>query len=194
MSDTIYTIGHSTYPIDKFIGLLQRHDITAVADVRSTPYSRFNPQYNKESLKTSLLDNGIHYVFLGDELGARSKDASVYENGRVSYHKLAQTSLFRRGLERLREGMRNYTIAMMCAEKEPLHCHRTILVSRELERCGINVAHILEDGSLEMNRDAIARLRRELKLPEDMFRRDAELADDAYDAQEKKIAYVIQQK
>ena len=86
----IYTIGHSNHPIDRFIALLQQHGIDAVGDVRSTPYSRFNPQFSKEKLQAALANAGIRYVFLGEELGARSKDPSCYdETGRVSYAKLA---------------------------------------------------------------------------------------------------------
>lgn len=167
------------------------NNITAVVDVRSTPYSRFNPQFNKEPLKKSLLDNGIQYVFLGEELGARSKDPDMYDHGRVSYSKLVQSNLFRCGLDRIEEGMSSYNIAMMCAEKEPLNCHRMILVTPQLEMRGITVTHILEDGSQELNGNTVARLRKELKLPEvDMFRSNAELADEAYAEQEKKIAYV----
>src|ERR1700730_12916411 len=102
----IYTIGHSKHPIERFVALLQQHGIDALADVRSTPYSRFNPQFNREKLQASLAAAGIRYVFLGEELGARSKDASCYdEEGRVSYAKLAQTAPFRAGIERLLTGM-----------------------------------------------------------------------------------------
>jgi uncharacterized protein (DUF488 family) len=86
----IYTIGHSTQPADRFIELLRRHDIEAVADVRSTPYSRLNPQFNREHIKSLLKEAGIAYAFLGEELGARSKDPAVYRNGRIDYDLLAQ--------------------------------------------------------------------------------------------------------
>jgi uncharacterized protein (DUF488 family) len=99
----IYTIGHSNHPIERFIALLRRHEITAVADVRSTPYSRFNPQFSREPLKRSLTDAAIHYVYLGEELGARSKDRACYDAGRVNFHKLAQTELHDAALARLRE-------------------------------------------------------------------------------------------
>jgi uncharacterized protein (DUF488 family) len=188
----IYTIGHSNHPIDRFIALLQQHGIDAVADVRSTPYSRFNPQFRKERLDTALADAGIRYVFLGDELGARSKDPACYdEKGRVSYARLAATDLFRGGIERLLTGMRNHRIALMCAEREPLDCHRTILVARELERAGVPITHILADGSLEPHRHAMERLASNLKLAEtDLFRTADELIEDAYDKQGAQIAYV----
>jgi uncharacterized protein (DUF488 family) len=188
----IYTIGHSNHPIDRFIALLQQHGIRAVADVRSTPYSRFNPQFRKERLQAALADAGIRYVFLGEELGARSKDPACYEEGgRVSYLRLAATDLFRRGIERLLTGMQNHRIAIMCAEREPLDCHRTILVARELEKAGAPVTHILADGSLEPHRHAMERLASSLKLADtDLFRTTDELIEDAYEKQGSQIAYV----
>ena len=188
----IYTIGHSNHPIDRFIALLQQHGIRAVADVRSTPYSRFNPQFRKERLQAALADAGIRYVFLGEELGARSKDPACYEEGgRVSYVRLAATDLFRRGIERLLTGMQNHRIAIMCAEREPLDCHRTILVARELEKAGVPVTHILKDGTLEPHSQAMQRLASELKLAgRDLFRTPAELIEEAYEAQGARIAYV----
>ena len=188
----IYTIGHSNHPIERFIALLQPHGIDALADVRSTPYSRFNPQFNREKLQTSLATAGIRYVFLGEELGARTKDPSCYDDtGRVSYARLAQSEPFRRGLERLLTGMRDHRIAIMCAEREPLECHRTILVSRELEKLGVPVTHILADDSLEPHRQAMQRLASDLKLVgTDLFLTPEELIEEAYDKQGARMAYV----
>jgi uncharacterized protein (DUF488 family) len=188
----IHTIGHSNHPLERFLGLLQQHGITAVADVRSTPYSRFNPQYRREKLQAALADVGIHYVFLGKELGARSQDPACYDAaGRVSYAKLARTELFREGLERLRTGMADHRIALMCAEREPLECHRTILVARELVRQGIAVTHIHGDGSLESHAQALERLARSLKLTDtDLFAQHADLFEQAYELQAARIAYV----
>jgi uncharacterized protein (DUF488 family) len=188
----IYTIGHSKHPIERFVALLQQHGIDALADVRSTPYSRFNPQFNKEKLQGSLAAVGIRYVFLGEELGARSKDSSCYdEEGRVSYARLAQTAPFRSGIERLLTGMQQHRIAIMCAEREPLDCHRTILVSRELEKAGVPVTHILQDGSFEPHRQTMTRLAADLKLAStDFFRTPDQLIEDAYEKQGSRIAYV----
>jgi len=131
-------------------------------------------------------------VFLGEELGARSKDPACYdESGRVSYTKLARTELFQRGIERLRTGIQDHRIAIMCAEKNPLDCHRTILVARELERAGIAVTHILPDGSPEAHRDLMQRLAGSLKLAKtDLFRTTDELIEHAYENQASRIAYV----
>ena len=188
----IHTVGHSNHPIERFLGLLQPHGITAVADVRSTPYSRFNPQYRREKLQAALAEIGIQYVFLGEELGARSQDPACYNpDGRVSYARLAKTLLFRQGIERLKTGMVEHHISLMCAEREPLECHRTILVSRELVREGVAVTHILGDGSLETHEHAMQRLATSLKLTDtDLFSNPADLAEQAYDLQAARIAYV----
>jgi uncharacterized protein (DUF488 family) len=188
----IYTVGHSNHPIERFLGLLQPHGITAVADVRSTPYSRFNPQFRREKLQAALGSVGIQYVFLGQELGARSQDPACYDSeGRVSYARLARTELFRKGIARLRTGMAEHRISLMCAEREPLECHRTILVARELVREGVPVTHILGDGSLESHEHALQRLAASLKLTAtDLFSDSAELVEQAYDLQALRIAYV----
>jgi uncharacterized protein (DUF488 family) len=188
----IYTIGHSNHPIEQFLSLLQRHGITALGDVRSTPYSRFNPQFRREALQASLASVGIQYGFLGEELGARSRDPDVYDaDGRVSYTKLARTALFQKGIERLRGGMGTFRIAIMCAEREPLDCHRTILVSRELVREGIEIQHILPDGTLEEHAHAIGRLVASLKLADaDLFSSSEDVVERAYDARGAQMGYV----
>ncbi len=188
----LYTIGHSNHPIERFLGLLQPHGITAVADVRSTPYSRFNPQYRREKLQAALAGVGVQYVFLGQELGARSQDPACYDaEGRVSYAKLARTELFRNGLQRLITGMADHRISLMCAEREPLECHRTILVARELVREGVPVTHILADGTLESHEHALQRLAASLKLTAgDLFSDSTQRMEEAYDLQAARIAYV----
>jgi len=187
----LYTIGHSNHSIERFLDLLKMHEIKAVCDVRSSPYSSHNPQYNRENLLQSLKSIGIAYVFLGLELGPRSEDLSCYLNGKVQYDRLARTETFKRGIERLLVGMKTHRIALMCAEKDPTTCHRMILVCRALRSGPVQIFHILEDGALEGLRDAEIRLARALKVPllplfeveEDQIRR-------AYDAQAERIAYV----
>ncbi len=190
MSSEVFTIGHSTHTIEKFITLLSVHKIQAVADVRSSPFSKFNPQFNRENLQNSLKASGIRYVFLGKELGARSEDPACYVADKVQYDRLAQTPLFQSGLDRVVEGANNYRIALMCAEKDPLDCHRTILVSRELLKRGLIVTHILEDGSLESHTESIARLVTSLGMSmDDMFVSRDEIIDQAYRRQADRIAY-----
>lgn len=191
MNEVVFTVGHSTHSIDTFLGLLDLHGISAICDVRSSPYSRFNPQYNKDALSNSLREHGIKYVFLGKELGARSNDPSCYSDGRVQYGALAQTELFRSGIKRVRVGVeRGYRMALMCAEKDPLDCHRTVLVARNLEREGFNVSHILSDGSLETQDEAAARLVKQFNLNlDDLFLSAQDVTDKAFRKQEEKIAY-----
>ncbi|MFL5347916.1 MAG: DUF488 family protein [Hyalangium sp.] len=190
-SKPIFTVGHSTHTVEKLIHLLQAHGVTAVADVRSSPRSTLNPQFNREALQKSLKAQRIAYAFLGKELGARSEDPGCYEDGKVKYRRLAATSLFRQGVDRLRRGMENYRIALLCAEKEPLFCHRAILVARELQSLGISVEHIHGDGHLERHSEAMVRLLDLLGLAEkDFFQSDAQLFERAYSLQEDRIAYV----
>lgn len=190
MSDLVYTIGHSTHSAERLISLLAGHQVTAVADVRSRPYSRMNPQFNRENLRTSLKAAGIAYVFLGHELGARPEDRGCYVDGKVQYDRLARTALFHEGLRRIAQGLNRHRIAMMCAEKDPLACHRSILVSRHLVDRGIPVQHILEDGALESHGDMISRLLVALALPEqDLFRPRDEVIAEAYMRRGEQIAY-----
>lgn len=187
----ILTIGHSTHPIEHLLGLLAEHRATAVADVRSVPASRFTPQFNRDPLKRSLADVGIKYVFLGQELGARSEDRSCYVNGQVQYDRLAQTAPFGEGIERLLKGAATERIAVMCAEQEPLDCHRTVLVSKVLAERGASVAHIHGDGRLEPHAAAMQRLMSGFGLDQDdLFHTHEELLGEALARQEQKIAYV----
>src|SRR5215831_20362602 len=111
MNHTIYTIGHSTQPIEQFVAKLQKHSVSAVADVRSTPFSRHNPQFNKDELRSELESHGIRYVFLGTELGARSRDECCYVADKVQYALLAETQVFKSGVARVAEGAQRYRIA-----------------------------------------------------------------------------------
>ncbi len=188
--DTVLTIGHSTHSLERFIALLWQHDVTAVADVRSAPYSRFNPQFNREPLAKALGAEGIRYVYLGDELGGRSKDPECYEDGRIRYDRVAATESFKDGLARVVDGAAKYRIALMCAEKEPLHCHRTLLVARALER-EVDVAHIHADGALEPHRAAMDRLLDIHKLSRegDLSGTREELIDTAIAQQAQRVAH-----
>ena len=188
----VLTVGHSNHPWDVFVGLLQRHAVTALVDVRSVPYSRFNPQFNRNRLERELAPGGVQYVFLGSELGARSDDPACYdETGRVQYARLARKPAFRRGVDRvIQEAARN-RIALMCAEKEPLSCHRTILVAPALERRKVEVQHILADGTLEPHDHAMQRLIDSLKLPAaDLFRSRRALVTEALVRRAARIGYV----
>ena len=187
----LYTIGHSNHEIEHFLHLLKMHAITAIADVRSSPYSKFNPQFNREVLQKALKENRIAYVFLGEELGPRSDNPACYVDGKVQYARLARTDLFLRGVERLLTGMKSYRIALLCAEKDPIACHRMILVCRAIRSEPIEVSHILEDGRIEPLGDSERRLMQELKMRQlRMFESPEELIQRAYDTQAERIAFV----
>lgn len=190
MSQIVYTVGHSNGTTERLIGLLQQHSITAVADVRSQPYSRFNPQFNREVLAGDLKDEGLGYVFLGKELGARSEDPSCHRNGIAQYSLIARTELFQCGITRLLAGMERFLVAILCAEKEPLTCHRGILISPHLEERGIRVRHILEDGTLEEHEASVARLLQMHGLQDEhLFHSRQERIALAYEKQAKQIQY-----
>ena len=190
---TVYTIGHSNHGVAAFIGLLRGTGITAVADVRSAPYSRRHPQFGKAALSASLKDSGIAYVFLGDRLGARPKDRGCYRAGRADYRLIADTDAFREGLRCVEEGAERYRIALMCAEREPLDCHRTVLVARHLQRRGIRVVHILVDGATEPNEATERRLLKRMHLETaDLFDAPGDLraaVEQAYDRRGDEICF-----
>jgi hypothetical protein len=188
----VYTIGHSNHSIERFVSLLSLHGVTAVADVRSVPFSRRNPQFNRRPLAAALGKAGIACAFLGDELGARPDDPACCTDGQVDFRLLAARDEFARGIERVLEGARKYTVALMCAEREPLDCHRTILVCRRLAARGVAVRHILADGSVEEHGDTEARLVRAAGLERDLLgggRTDAQLVEEAYDRRGREIAW-----
>ncbi|MFP4008036.1 MAG: DUF488 family protein [Spirulinaceae cyanobacterium] len=212
MSYSLYTVGHSNLEIEDFISLLQQHQITAVADVRSSPYSRRFPQFNQTAIQKSLKAIDISYVFLGQELGARTEDSNCYVEGKALYENIAKTELFSQGIQRIIKGLEHYKIALMCAEKDPITCHRTILVCRRLKEFDLDIHHILNDGSLESHQELEERLLQlfglsslQLQQPKviqlSLFERTsnsmeippksrAELLSEAYQKQGYKIAYV----
>lgn len=188
----IFTIGHSNHPIDKFLNLLKESEINMVVDVRSAPFSKMFPQFNQESLKNSLSDIAIGYLFLGDQIGGRSDDPDDYVDNQVVYNLLAKKEVFKTGINRLMKGAAEYQIAVMCSEKEPLDCHRTLLVSETLAIEGVGVRHIYADGTIETHENALARLLTLHKLDSpDLFSDDSGRLKEALTLQEKKIAFKL---
>jgi uncharacterized protein (DUF488 family) len=188
MGGEIFTIGHSNHALSTLLELLGRHGIAAVTDVRSSPYSRHNPQFNREPLERALRDAGIAYVHLGRELGGRPADPACYVDGKVRFDLIARTPLFQGGLKRLRTGMRTQRICILCAEKDPITCHRFLHVSRNLAGPGIAIRHILEDGSLEDHAAAERRLLELLNIPErDLFAGTTEQVEKACAIQAARI-------
>ena len=188
----IFSIGHSNHSIEKFLSLLESSEINMVVDVRSAPFSRMFPQFNQETLKKFLSEASIGYLFLGEQIGGRSNDPDDFQDGQVLYKALANKEAFKTGMERLKEGSAKYRIALMCSEKEPLDCHRTLLVSQTLASSDIVVGHIHADGTVEVHGDALVRLLslHNLSSP-DLFSDDTGRVQEALTLQEKKIAYQI---
>jgi uncharacterized protein (DUF488 family) len=191
----IYTVGHSSQPIESFIEQLLAHQIQVLADVRSMPYSRRYPHFSREALQKTLIVDSIRYLFLGRELGARRDEPECYIDGRASYEEIVKLPNFMRGVERILEGAQQRRIALMCAEQDPLTCHRTILICRVLSRHGISIRHIERGGSVEEHPQAEQRLVREElgegdqgQLFSDLGNTDARL-EQAYTARGNRIAY-----
>ena len=188
----IFTVGHSNHSLEEFLALLARHGVTVAADVRSVPYSRFNPQFNRDTFATALKARGIDYLYLGRELGGRPDDPSCYEDGRIRYERVARTSAFRDGVARVIDAAATRRIALMCAEKEPLDCHRTLLVARVLDDQGMTIAHLLATGEVEPHANAMDRLiaRFDLDPAGDLFQTRQEVVAQAIARQAGRIAFV----
>lgn len=157
----LYTIGHSNHPIDRFLQLLSQYDITTLVDVRSTPYSRFHPQFNKAAVQTVLVENGFEYVYMGDTLGGRPQDPSCYMHGtiprqskdylhEISYPAVMQRPWFIQGTLQLLEKASLQTTCILCSEGDPLQCHRHHLIAKYYlaNQPGLTILHILRDRTL----------------------------------------------
>lgn len=147
---SIFTIGHSNHELQKLIDLLKSNEIEVLVDIRSNPYSKFAPQFNKDDFKKAIQATGIKYLFLGKELGGKPEDPEFYDpDGFVLYSRLAESPPFLGGIERLMNGIRNYRVVLMCSEENPAHCHRRLLIGRVLSEEGLQVQHIRGDGRLQ---------------------------------------------
>jgi uncharacterized protein (DUF488 family) len=188
---TVFTIGHSTHSYEHFLSLLRASGITAVADVRTTPFSRHFPQFNEGTLRSELKLDGISYVFLGKELGGRPSDRSFYCDGVADYEKMARTQMFASGIKRVIEGTKKFRVALMCSEHDPLDCHRCLLVARALSGEGAKLVHILGDGSLTPQ-EAIEEKLLNLagRSTDDLLMTAPERLSAAYRDRSRRVAYV----
>lgn len=154
---TIYTVGHSNHPIEKFLELLRSHDIEVLVDTRSSPYSRFAAQFNSDSLKASLVSTGMRYLYLGKELGGRPEGAEFYDSeGHALYDRMAASPPFLEAIARLTDGIAKHRIALLCSEENPASCHRRLLIGKVLAQRGIQSLHIRGDGRIQPE-DELAR-------------------------------------
>jgi uncharacterized protein (DUF488 family) len=186
----VFTIGHSDHSFESLARLLHKHGITAVADVRSVPHSARLPQFNKDELKSTLKYEGIAYVYLGKELGGRPNRSELFCDGVADYEKMAQDSDFKAGLARVIRGAETEKIALMCSERDPLDCHRCLLVGRELARSHIKVTHILADGTALPHESVEDRLLGSGgKNRNDFFATRCELLEIAYRERARRVAF-----
>jgi uncharacterized protein (DUF488 family) len=155
------TLGYGSRTVEEVAGLLTRHGVRFVVDVRSVPWSRFRPEFSQDRLVPALREHGIRYVFMGDELGGRPDDGTCYDNdGHVDYRACAQRAEFQAGIARLRAACNaGHSIAIMCSEARPEDCHRTKLVAQALVGAGVDVQHLDQHGQLQSQDDVLDRLR-----------------------------------
>jgi uncharacterized protein (DUF488 family) len=148
----LFTVGHSNHALEVFVALLKRHEIQVLADIRSSPYSRYVTHFDREVLEDAVKQAGVNYLYLGKELGGRPDGAEFYDaEGHVLYYRLAEAPLFLDGIKRLEAGVRRYRVAVMCSEENPCVCHRHLLVGRVISRRGVAIEHIRGDGALVPN-------------------------------------------
>lgn len=189
----LYSIGCSTLSLNDFIQNLKNHNISVIADVRSVPYSKTTPQFNKEELIRELRKNHILYGDFSKEFGARRTELSVYESGRVSFDKTKKLQIFSDGINRIEKGLSmGYSIALMCTEKNPLDCHRFSLVSRGIyEKSGIECEHILTSSDVIKTSQLENEMLRKFGLEMDFFLSREDRIKDAYKLLNENIGYKL---
>lgn len=190
----VFSIGHSTLSYERFLQLSREHGVTAIADVRSAPYPRRFPHFNREILYNELRADKIAYAFLGDELGGRPKDPRFFCDGVADYEQMARVPNFAKGLSRVVEGATRYRIALMCSEHDPLDCHRCLLVGRALKERGVRVSHILSSGATmaqEKIEESLLAMAGQDQGQADIFASPGERLASAYRNRAKKVAYPV---
>jgi uncharacterized protein (DUF488 family) len=169
-SQRLFTIGHSNHELARLIELLQAAGVTAVADVRSQPFSQRLPQFNRPELARGLEDHGIAYAFFGDSLGGRPRSPSLYDaDGRVNYERMRTTTPFRNGLDQLIAALDEHRVALLCSEEDPLDCHRGLMITPALAERGFTPLHLRKDGSAETTLEMEQRLLDETGVGKDIL-------------------------
>jgi len=188
----VFSIGHSDHTAEAFVALLARHGVSAVADVRAAPYSRHHPQFSKAALMATLRAAGLAYVYLGEQLGGLPSARVRGQMRGGGYAAMAATEAFQEGIARVGQGRQRHRIALMCAERDPMDCHRALLVGRALAGAGVEVEHIHADGGTEEHAALERRLLDAAGRGEggDLFASLAELLDLAYLRQEKRAGLI----
>lgn len=194
-SQKCFTIGYGDYPIELFLYFLQKTGIDTIIDVRSSPYSKFNPYFNRDNLENSLKRNNVGYRYMGDQIGGRYSNPNLlFPDGTVNYQKVRNTEIFQDGINQLISIISSgKKIALMCAEKEPERCHRFVLISRVLQSKGVNVIHVLPEIKLKANEDLEKELigsttdAKQINISDE----PVNSADLMYEKLNKKIAYKV---
>jgi len=145
----LFSIGHSNIEAERFVAMQRAAGVTTIADVRSTPFSRFCPWFSAKNLAPLLAAGGIGYAGYGAELGGRPNDPALYRDGIADFEAMARHADFQAGLDRLVAEAARSPLCMMCSEREPLECHRCLLLARALAARGLTIGHILHDGTIE---------------------------------------------
>jgi uncharacterized protein (DUF488 family) len=165
----LFSIGHSNIPAERFVALLREAGVDTIADVRSPPFSRRFPWFSGKNLAATLAQHGMTFLAYGDALGGRPRDAGLYRDGVADYEAMAQQPEFLIGLDRLLADAVRARVCLMCAEREPLDCHRCLLVARSLAERGLTIGHILHDGTVEPHAATEQRLLALAGASDDLF-------------------------
>jgi uncharacterized protein (DUF488 family) len=183
---SFFTLGHSNHPIETWLALVRQHEVEVVVDLRSSPYSKYAPQFDKVDMQRSLEEAGFRYLFLGAELGGRPANPAYYDaSGHVLYSRLRNDAHFLAAIERLETGMERFHVALLCGEENPAHCHRRLLIGRVLTERGHTMLHIRGDGRLESDDIVAAEAKKPLvdtqpalfaELDEDQWRSTASVS------------------
>ena len=147
MQGTLFTIGYGNRPLEEVVGQLRHESVQFLIDVRSSPHSKFNPDFSGDALEGSLRSIGIRYVFMGDSLGGRPDDLGCYENGHVIYERVRARSFFQKGIERLQSALaQDLKVCLLCSESNPADCHRSKLIGVALSGIDVEVIHLCKNG------------------------------------------------
>ena len=192
----LYTVGHSTFPREHLTDLLKKYEIDYLLDVRSTPFSKYTPQYNSDDLKRYLFNENINYAPMGKYFGARQENSAYYPEGFLDFELFRESSVFIQGVENVIKGLESHNIALMCTEKNPIDCHRAIMVARGFELQGVDVMHILHDFTTitqeRLNQELLDQYfpdRGQISLFQEQNMTEEEYLAEAYRSRNKEIGY-----
>lgn len=189
MTAQVFSVGHSTLDYEEFLKLIRAFGVTAIADVRSYPFSRRSPHFNSDTLSSELRLDQIAYVPLGDELGGRPRKPELFCEGIADYERMAQEEKFKAGIKRVLAGSSKYRVALMCSEHNPLDCHRCLMVGRALSDTGVSTNHIVSNVQLISQHEIEGRLLKDYGRDNDMFVKGRDRVAIAYRKRARQVAY-----